>query len=243
MRAVLTTSLVSILIVSGCASTNTELELDNILARKNRRLAGVSESDSAAVKPAGFIQTAWTDDPAQILETSDANPPELSLLELSDDFAPVNELNPDFAQVQKLAQSLSPGATAVWRAPDYDILVIAGKVPLRSEALSDLSRDEFRLHIEKLGGKFAEFYEKRYGTSTQVTVTDTGAVTALEVNAEYTDFGSRKKDRRHIFFYTPDYRLNFLITGKYEDLDRFDLELDLRFDSFRDKLAEAFSKS
>ena len=217
--------------VAGCSTTEENtLVLESVMDAKEKKLAATERIIAEHNEEKISVEDK------ELLSISNFDPPELIWLQLPKHFAHINVYHSDFKRLVEGLSEKFPGVSSIWRSEKDDVLVAAGKTPLQPEAMASLSHEALVDEVEKLGAQYAAFYKKAYQGIVKYDVGGDGRLVTLFLESGYNAQGFQHNDVRYTFFYTPSYRLNFLLTGTQRDLDAERSQAEPAIQKFKEKL-------
>lgn len=233
----------------GCVFRHEEpLQLQNIFEYKaelkktieakeaeRKRLEEESKSSVVQAKPANVEKS-----PEQILKESKLNPPEAAFLQLPDAFTVVSEEQLKNSVILKDVQKTFPGCTTLWVAKGMDVVILAGKIPLNFEHLVSLTKEEFRKELQNIGSQYDSFYQSAYHSRASYKIDEKKSLSTVAVASKYVEKQNWRTDLRYIYIYTPEYRLNIMISGSEEDIGKIKGDIDAMMGVLEKRLVNQF---
>lgn len=238
--------LIAALVLIGCTASSQlseELHLQSVLDQKTeKRSKPVYVPPQVAAQPLQQApQAAAAVSAPNTTKTEIAyDPKELSLLNIPAGFNRLAETDPEYKNIHKFISVLLPEVASIWNSDESDALIAAGKVPLQKEKMLSFDEESFSKELEKLGEQYREFYQKAYDAETEYQVEKTRGIYVLKSRSRYANHGYARSDWRYIFFYSPEYRLNVILTGRDTDLEVHQVPLFGMIDEFKKQMAQQF---
>lgn len=227
----------------GCASKDT-LHLSNIFDDKSERALLREEKDREnqlkAEEAAKVIPAPKPPSLEALIESSTTNPPELALLKIPDGFIEMTPEEQSLFQEEQIKRPNLSGFIPQWRDKNSLIYILVDKSITDRESITAVTREEFRRKIRFGVERYEEFYRETHHAKITFNESSLRSLITLQIASRYLYNGDWHADDRQTFFYTPDYRLNLLITGPDEELLKIRKELDENIQDFREKLALYF---
>lgn len=238
--------LLIVFILSGCASQSA-LQPGNILGfqaerevKKQAKRAEIERKLAAEEQKEKEEQESKNIE--KLLAESKSNPPEVALLKLPPNFYEFAQVGKGVAQLSPVAGKNVPEGVVIWQSKDSDLSVMAWKIPLDSKKMLTLSRDQLRDELEKMGEEFDIFFQKTWGTHSTFETKIKGSSATLKVTGKYLDSGVWHTQIHRIYFYTPEYRLNVMVTGTDEGWTQKVQVLESNIDQFETELFQYFKE-
>ena len=121
-------------------------------------------------------------------------------------------------ELQKLIQTVLPGATDVWYDRNDSGLVIAGYIYLNKAAVEGISKKAFLKEIQAIGDGYVKMYKRdKPGAVTTYKIQEDGPIVELIVKSKFFELGAYSIDYRNLFFYNPNYRVDVVTTFLEKD--------------------------
>ncbi len=222
--------------LSACQSSREELQLQNVEQFKAARRAERRKIEETARRCAEKDNRPLS----EVIQQSRMTPPELAFLSFSKAFRKVKAAEKKQFESQASNRKYFPGFLPLWRAQSADVWVMAGVTPSNRAQMTARTRSEFDRGTTGALNRYEDFYRETRGSSASFKSRDYGPVVICEIKSKYLENGRWRTDERLTYFYSPDYRLNFLITGEDEALEELKPDLWASFGLFEKKLAEYF---
>lgn len=220
-------SSIFVILLSGCTTQSGDLQLENILDLKaERAMRAESKIKNAKVQEEAKTEEDSKKSAELLTKTSAQDLPELSFLELPEIFTRPKE------QKKMIA----------WHTRDLDVTVMAWKNPTNAEEVKAMSKNELKDEMKNVGKQYNTFFEQTRKSPATFKIMEDGDCLVLKVKSNYLDFQDWFTQTRYVFFYRPDYRLNLVVIGRDEHLEKINSELEKSIELFRKRLSNHFKE-
>lgn len=246
-------SLLVILVVGGCASSEDTLRLDSVIQQEKERkerlateAAQEKQAAEARAKAAEEIKQGTANvsskTPEEIIAKAKARPEELEFLEIPDSMSRLTSAELAQPEMQEKMQKTFPDFVAGWRYQQSTALLLSGIILMQKEQLLSMTKEEFLESIKKVKTKYEMFYQKQYNAPMTFEVHEKGPLVFVRMTGKYLENDEWWTDKRLIYFYKPEHRLNILVTGKESDLAKSKAQIDGVLELFEQRLSQYYKE-
>jgi hypothetical protein len=234
-----------IIAMPGCASRD-NLSLSNTLEEKNERAKRLEEKErqkqlqTAQTAPVKQVLTPKPLPLEELIRNSTTNPPELAFFKLPEDFVEMTSEEQSLFQEEQIKRPNLAGFIPRWRDQNSRIYILVDKAFTNREEITSITKEEFLQKIRFGIARYEEFYREIHRAKITFKESSWQSLITLQISSRYLYKDTWHADDRQTFFYTPDYRLNLLITGPDEDLLKIRKKLDENLWEFKKNLALYF---
>lgn len=230
-KAILAFSIL-LVVLNGCTTKSADLQLENIFDLKAERAqrAAIKAAKNAKIREE---EARSKDEDLKKKEQKSAelsakisaeDPPELALFELPEIFV----------------RSKNQKKMAAWYIPNLDVTIMVWKNLTDAKKVKAMSQEELKNELKNVGKQYNTFFEETRKSPATFKIMEDGNCFVLKVKSNYLDFQDWFTQTRYVFFYRPDYRLNLLVVGRDEHLEKINPELEKAIELFRKRLRENF---
>lgn len=137
---------------------------------------------------------------------------DIELLEFPSTFYRLTFSDLNSPDMQKIIQSVIPGATAVWYDKKKGVfMVIAGLIPLNKSQVETLSKSQFKDAMTDIGREYQKIYSSKNQVKTSFDVYEDTSLLVLKVTSNFVELGYPNTGYTYIYYYTPNYRMDIVI--------------------------------
>ncbi|MDD5216730.1 MAG: hypothetical protein PHN49_05765 [Candidatus Omnitrophica bacterium] len=229
-----------LLVIQGC-QTGGKLELETAASYKAKKKTA-AESETAQEALTAEEKKRLRGEYEKVLTESQEVPPEMVLLELPPSFVRLSDTHLLSPEAKNVVDGLLPNATAVWGSPEWGMVMMAAKAAMDSEKIKAQTRERFLLELKVVGQLSEQYYKFRKDAKTSFQIDRNGNLLVLKFTGTFTSQGEPQTHLRYFFYYRPDYRFDFFVAGKTDDIKLLQSDIDSQINAFEAKLNLLFSQ-